>query len=279
MKSLHPRGGYTIIEVMIVLAVSAALLGSSVTLINQQNRRTAFNQTVRDLELKIQDILNDVDTGFYPTNNNFSCIASSTAGTAPTITANPNEQGKNEGCIFIGKALHFAPALDSDSLINIYTVVGRKNTGSLSSSTVTDMVSAKPIAIYGQENTAYDTYNLSNALRVSRVYFPNSGGVNTWGIGILSSFGGSTSSESGNVNVLLSNIPNMTNREAPNTFDSAGVQRLSNSDVGTANNGVVICLQEGTNGRKAAILIGQGAQRLGVETEIDNVPSGPGECP
>ena len=73
MKPTMARGGYTIIEVMIFLTVSAVLFVSVVGAMSAQSRRKQFTESVETFNQKLTHILNDVDTGYFPSNSDFKC--------------------------------------------------------------------------------------------------------------------------------------------------------------------------------------------------------------
>lgn len=131
-RAVHSRSvGYTIIETMIFLAVSAAMFMSAMALISGRQNKTEFNSAIRDFESSMNDIANDVSSGYYAnaTSTATKIKCSVTAGNL-TVTAldSTDNQGKNFGCIFIGKALQFSPDGDREKF-NVITLVGRQYDG------------------------------------------------------------------------------------------------------------------------------------------------------
>ena len=61
------RGGYTIVETLIFLAVSALLFVSTIILISGRQAKAQFTNSVRDLVSDITDVANDVANGYYQT--------------------------------------------------------------------------------------------------------------------------------------------------------------------------------------------------------------------
>lgn len=132
-------GGYTIVEVVIFLAASGALLVASATLINGRQERIRFSQSIVSLEQQLQDTFNDASTGYFPSNSDFSCTSTPTGGRSggPRVRldfAGDTDQGTNSGCVFVGKLIHFHAETHigggSYRLVNtnynIYTVVGSR---------------------------------------------------------------------------------------------------------------------------------------------------------
>lgn len=111
------RNGFTILEVMIVLAVSSAMLVTAIVLFGGQQGKVQFTQSIRDVESKIQDVMNDVSIGFIPS----STTRCSPGVNGPTFPAGVVEQGANPGCIFVGKAIHF-----KRTGMSILTLVGNR---------------------------------------------------------------------------------------------------------------------------------------------------------
>lgn len=127
MKRKLASSGYTIVEVLIVLAVSGALLVSVMALISGQQAKTEFTAALRDFESRLQDIMNDVSTGTYPEPAS-QCLVGSEG---PVATGESSAgQGTSQACLFVGKAMQFSPvgsgAANDAGKYNLFTIVGRR---------------------------------------------------------------------------------------------------------------------------------------------------------
>jgi type II secretory pathway pseudopilin PulG len=125
MKVNGRQGGFTIIETMIVLAVTSALfIMVAVTIAGRQNE-TSFQQAVNNITSSIQQTIDQVASGDYANTNNFSCDG--TSGTLDISIAAANQQGSNNGCIFLGKVLQFGVSGTSPEQYKTYTIAGLQN--------------------------------------------------------------------------------------------------------------------------------------------------------
>ncbi len=117
--------GYTIVEALIFLAVSGALLISAMALISGKQERTRFANSVDDIGQRLGDIFNDVSTGFYPSADNLKCLDNNPSATASdiSITIDPAiAKGTNSACVFSGKLINFPSVAPQDNY-TIYTMV------------------------------------------------------------------------------------------------------------------------------------------------------------
>jgi hypothetical protein len=142
--------GYTIIEVLIFLAVSAVLMTFSFNLINGKQAEAEFNQKMRDTRSQIQDWLNDASTGLSGADSsNSHCTVS---GNSPPIIDKNSLASPQPQCIYIGKAVQFtdsAMSADQSERIFGYSVFGRRlsaGTGDLP----VNLADSSPIAATGQ---------------------------------------------------------------------------------------------------------------------------------
>lgn len=90
------KAGFTVVETMIVLAVSSVLFLSVAALISGQLERFRTRDAVFNLESSVRDVLNDVTTGYYPE-----------TGTNPTCNSKTANRGENDKCIIAGKKIQF----------------------------------------------------------------------------------------------------------------------------------------------------------------------------
>lgn len=141
------RGGYTIIEVMIVLAVSGVLFTAAITLFQGKNGRTQFSQAMRDADSKIQSVVSDVNSDAFPGSGQYDCTAS--PGKRPVLKAaiGPSDTtGTNGDCIYLGKALE-ADTNNAGGAIKIYTILSSRLDAT--SAAVTTFPQATPEPIMG----------------------------------------------------------------------------------------------------------------------------------
>lgn len=226
--------GYTIVETMIVLVVSVALFASVVGVYSVQNRRTQFNESVQTFQLKLQDIINDVETGYYPTNNNINCEVDG-AGNVQ-VAPGTNQQGTNEDCVFAGKAIQM-----DGSTYEAFTLVGKRTATSINDA---DLKSV---------NFEIEDNFLSNGLEVRRVVAKSDLSLDLDGFSLLPNFGASSSS-------------GVANKASLAVLRDGGVNRLntatniSSADIARASQGITLCLTDNPtspdDGRKALIILG-----------------------
>lgn len=107
-----------------MLAVTGALFVSAAVLISGRQQQTQFNQAIREVRSQIQQVINETTIGYYPSSGNFSCQAPSSG--PPEFTIAAAGQGTNEGCIFLGKAIHFGVEDTDPEQFTVMTIAGRQ---------------------------------------------------------------------------------------------------------------------------------------------------------
>ncbi len=127
MKSLGSRrGGYTVVETLIYLAVTGSLFVGAAMMISGQQARTEFTQTVREVESFLRDVSNDVSTGYYPNPGGFECIGGVGSDDPPTLTTvSTSVLGSNGDCLFLGRLFHIKVS-GKQNEIDIYTLFGNR---------------------------------------------------------------------------------------------------------------------------------------------------------
>jgi len=140
--------GFTIVETMIVLAVTAALFISAVGLISGKQNKTQFTTAINGVKQQLEQIINESTSGYYPNGANFKCVASTT-NTHVDLSAGSNQQGTNSSCVFMGKAIQFGLGSgDNASKIAVIPLVGRQYTFGVTKDTVSVVANASPRALY-----------------------------------------------------------------------------------------------------------------------------------
>lgn len=155
------RAGYTVVEIMVVLAITSALFLSAIILFQGQQGRTQFTDAMRDMQSKMQDWGNDVSSGFYPTSTSgYTCTVTGTPPKA-VVTSTPGTLGSNQDCIYIGKVVQFRP---NSSTVSAYTIFGNRLDQSDGVSIATSLAAAQPVVAYNSITTPVtdltETYNL-----------------------------------------------------------------------------------------------------------------------
>ena len=104
MKTRMPAHGYTVVEVLIFLAVTSFLFVAVVATLGAQQRRTEFALAAREFDSQIQDIMNDVSTGYYYNTANIACAVTG-GGNVSLTTAVSDQQGSNADVVAELRAL------------------------------------------------------------------------------------------------------------------------------------------------------------------------------
>lgn len=145
--------GYTIVEVLIFLAVSAVLFGATMTVLSGRQQRVQFTNAVRDFETRIIDVANDVSNGYYQSAGNVGCNASLTISAA-------GKQGTNEACIILGRVIKLGFDGNAEQY-GIYSIVGKRLSAG---SDVVDLAQSSPKLLL--TSNATDNQSLREQLNV-----------------------------------------------------------------------------------------------------------------
>lgn len=115
--------GFTIVEVMIVLAITGVLFVSITATLQGKRQKAEFQQAINAVKTEIEQSISEVQTGYYPSDASFSC----TAGAVP-VSGSATEQGSNKTCVFLGKVLQFGKGYGTDpESYAVYTLTGQRD--------------------------------------------------------------------------------------------------------------------------------------------------------
>lgn len=250
--------GYTIVEVIIVLAISGMMFLIAANFINGKQEHTAFVQGTNDMVNQLQNIVNDVTDGHY-SDIPIYCQGTSAAVTFPSGT--PPSQGSNQSCVFWGKMMSFYGAAQPTQYQLFSLAASRSLTGGLPAGG-TGAVSAIPgLTINGTiPQSLYIPNTSTGKVKVVRA---TGGTVTSYSIGFTQGLGatttlsdGSTTYQSGTQDVGLVYDSALsapaTNYVTPNTENSSG-SKVKGTFIRPAKS-ATICLSDGT--RYARIFIG-----------------------
>lgn len=260
--------GFTIVETLVVLAVTGGLFMAIAVTLSGKQSRTEFQQSIQEIKSQIEQTINEVGTGFYPNTNNFRCTA---GGSGPVLTAGVTNQGENTGCVFLGKVMQFGITGTSPEQFRVFTVAGLQRTSS--GDEVTTYAQAAPGVVAPSSSNASipdasATGKLLYGLTTHEAYY---GAVKTniGAIAFVNSLAqyssGSVISGAQSVNVIPINGTSL------NTTSAAAAEainaRLSTSPINVAN-GIHICFVSGGTDQSGLITIGSNNRQLSVSLSI-----------
>lgn len=236
---LRVSNGYTVLEVMIFLAVSSVLITSAWNLISGKQEQTSFDQKMRETQSKLQQWISDVSTGV--SNGDPSRQYCDNSSGRPEIINPPPSRPANYSpqCIFLGKAIQFTDhslglhtSPNQDSTLYIYSVFGCRYSGCNSTPVLPpDMYSANPEPAIGLISGVLTYADLTQTFDVSPAYVksvcdnpPSCSGSHSHLIGFMNSFNTDENTAvngSENLNVYLYKL---NNNDAPANDLINGVQ-------------------------------------------------------
>lgn len=268
--------GYTIVEVMIFLAVSGFMFIMAAAFISGKQAKATFREGMNQLNASTQQVINDVANGYYPSTENFSCTAnqSDAAPSTPAITnLTTKARGTNQGCVFLGKVMQFGitNVSSSERGYNVYSVIGRQYQGTTSSGKViTSFSDAKPRVMQNPiDLTDYKSFKGPVLTQMTNNGSPISA------IGIFNSFGNyqsPTTLASGGQNLIVVVVPgtlpdNLTG--SVSTIQSA----LNDSNI-ASNINIAACFEGGDNSYGKLTIGGPSGQRLTTRVQVGESPIG-----
>ncbi len=281
MKGGTTASGYTIVEVMIFLAVTGILFVVAMVMINGQQNKANFAQGVRDFQAAIDDSINDIRNGNFPQKSgNYVCtVATPSSPTSPPsfgigAPADDNTvQGSHEKCVFLGKVVQYGSNWDR---AEVYTTVGRRLNAS--GKDPENFAQALPVIPTGSD-ALRESFTIQGGLNVKSIRFKTTAPVpySVWAIGFFNSFTNSNNPLNPQNNGLVTVLPVQGTTDGSSGGDPASVvdgasgwvTATADADAGLAKK-IVICLQQGSGGKVAALIIGENGDSNTTSLHIDD---------
>lgn len=176
MKRVVNTAGFTIVETMIVLAVTGLLFTVAANSWNGKQHANEYQAATQDVRSRLQQTVSDVENGYFPVATDLDC---SVVGAVLRFGATDAEQGSNVGCVFLGKAVQFSVGDSQPETLNQYSVAGINRTDS------SDIQLSRPTLAPGLT----EVLRLMPDLTTERVRALHDGGTNYRGIAFLSDVG------------------------------------------------------------------------------------------
>lgn len=140
LKFRGKTGGYTILEVMIFIAISGLLLATATVVVGNKQAHTEFITSANDVNTKMRQWINQVANGFTANPSSADSLIKYTCTLVPeptmggellpklSVASGPSEgeRGTNPECVFLGKAVQVNTNGDFNDKMFAYTVLGRR---------------------------------------------------------------------------------------------------------------------------------------------------------
>jgi type II secretory pathway pseudopilin PulG len=248
MKSGLKSRGFTIVEVLIFLAVSSALMVSAFALISGSQNKASFTQSINDVQQQMDSVINNVANGYYADSASFQECTVDVNGTlifsnSPTAVT----KGTSSQCIFLGRFIAFTDGSDE---YTVYNVAGRRQ---ISGKDVTKMEDANPKIIPDSQQT----YKLKNGLTFKGT--PNAFGFFN---GLGKSSGVSDQLNSGYQQASFYGFSYINGQPLPTDF-ATGFNSDKNPPAGYG-----LCFNSGTTNQSGVITIGGNGRTATSSLEI-----------
>jgi prepilin-type N-terminal cleavage/methylation domain-containing protein len=195
------QSGYTIVEVLIVLAVTGIIFIASNSLFGGQKSEAAFNQAVNDVVSEIATQGKAVGSNQFYAAQGYSCTGAPTTARA-TLTAAAGSSGVNTECLSLGKVFE---ALSTTTNIYIYDVLGNRQyyaSGTLIGPASSLTESSPTIASIAGKELALQ-YQLGGGMKIvsSKVTTASASGVAAGLVGYYLDFTGSSANSQSSANL------------------------------------------------------------------------------
>lgn len=266
MRRARRQRGFTIVETLIVLAVTGAMFLLAVIAISGKQNQAEFDQAINDIQSQIQQQIDQVAAGDYTNTGNFTCN-----GASGNLNIQPgtNQQGSNDGCVYLGKVLQFGVRNTDPQQYIAYAIAGLKdNNGSLASADPTAIAPGVVTNAQAGFPNASVANMLHNGLTVVKM---TSGGSGIGAVAFISSLGqyngGTLLSGSQQIDLIPVGGTALNDTAPPNNT----VDRIHANLAGSPRNpsgGVQICFASGSTNQSGLITIGSGGRKLSVTLQI-----------
>jgi type II secretory pathway pseudopilin PulG len=265
-KTQLNSSGFTIVELLIFIAVSLALFVSAMMVVGGRQHKTEFQTGVNEFVQQLQSIANDVSSGNYERPLDLWCDTSS--GSVNFGLSTVAQPGKNSDCIFIGRAVQFAPQGSDFSEYRVFSIIGKRlySPAVGTSRDVRSLSEAEPKVLNNLPGGAgVSTVRVPGGLRiVSADLVGSTDSVGT--IAFYTDFAKADAAgniESGTRNVVAMPVKN-TNLNQNSDLTIPAIE----TDLTINPGAVVLCVEHEAAGRSALIRIGSAGGSTTVNSRI-----------
>lgn len=277
MNKQYRMSGFTIVETMIVMAVTGIMFISVVLLINGKQQRAQFQFAVKDVQTQIRQIMTETTAGYNQLGNN---TCSSFGGKPKLATGTTDTLGTNASCVFLGKTIIFSQ--DKESFL-VAPVIGLRQpiTTDFQGVFAADLNSSKPIL---STDTIASQMMLQFGLSPVAMYVGDDlaqkvGSVSfvlTPGVKDISPGNQGTTSQNLNIVAVTSGSSLANSIDAERSAVETAMQNgtVSGRDYINSTDDKVkvsICFNSGTTNQSLLLTIGNGGNGIGLGSKIYGV--------
>jgi type II secretory pathway pseudopilin PulG len=258
MKSgLNPLG-FTIIETMIFLAVSGALVVVGLSAVYGTQSQSEFRVAVNDAQQQIDKVINNVANGYYADTSKITC--NNVGDTTFIDETTPSATGTNLDCSFLGRVIWFRESPAPPAFV-VYSVAGIRQKGGVDKKEVVNMAEADPDVI----ESSKEEILLKNGLTIGKVSIGTTPQIGA--VGFFTSFGsytssGSLGSSSSKYNFAGLSGTNINSDNIRSMIKTPGFRTQYDNNVPfygkNPNDGIRVCLLGGNNQHAIITIGGQG---------------------
>lgn len=246
MKDKKQPFGYTIVEVMIVLAVSGMMFVMAANFINGKQATVSFTQGANEMASRIQGTIDQVTDGRFSDVKLVCDVLGSDITVSTPLAGSPDRQGQNAKCVFMGKFIHFR--VDNDKKkYETFLLAGKRASTTLSNAGIK--------AVYNDGDVTDLTVksNVPQGLDIESVKVDGSA---VHGLGFLRD-----PSDGVKVTAVY------TTALGSNETQSSAASKLTSSNISLlSSRTAVVCVTDGN--RYGTITIGEGAANLRIKTQL-----------
>ena len=253
MKRRVGLAGFTIVETMIVLAVTGGLFVVIAATLSGRQRSNEFTQSINDARSRIQQVITEAKNGYFP-NTDYACTASASS---VIIAAGSDAQGSRTDCVFLGKVLQFNVNGHDPSEVIVYPVAGIR--------TKTDVLLADPSVVSNSLVDLSTNFNLKYGLTVEKTRVVG-GTQNVGAFGVLSSLDTTTPGKSGDQQFDLYALSGIQLGHDKLTDATDLLSAFSKNPAA----GFQICFKSGGTDQWGLITVGNNGSQLSVDLQIRN---------
>ncbi len=260
--------GFTIVETLVVLAVTGILFVAFAGTWLGKQHATEFQTASQDMRSRLQQMLSDVQNGYYSGDN----VTCSKSGGVPSLSydATGTKRGTSGDCIFLGKMVQFNVNNTDPQNNIIYGVAGLRGQTTMSTAKPTAM---GPLGSYNPTEQFKSEYGL--AFVGAKI---NTTTYRSLAVGFLSTLGADTDATTGKYTsggqsfdlYAIGGGPNPgTESQVANNITTR-LQLPPSSGGAAVDQPVQACFQSGGTNQYATITFGLNAGQLNANLQISS---------